>query len=98
MVDLQALVNASRSATRVHQTRTLTDGYAIIKVLVGSAFPATPLWVASGIEVAKRIIMSTKPTQPLSQDTAVSVIESPPRESLHCADSFDCPTARRQVI
>ena len=35
------------------------------------------------IEVAKRIIMSAKPTQPLSQDTAVSVTESPPRGFLH---------------
>lgn len=42
-IESQALVNASRSATRVHQTRTLTDGYATIKVLVGSALPATTI-------------------------------------------------------
>ena len=43
-------------------------------------------------------IMSTKPTQPLSRDTAVSVAESPPRGSLHCAVSFDCPPALGQML
>lgn len=71
-VDLQALVNAERSANSCNNRRLHRRWATIV-----SALPTTTLQVALGTpKVAKRITMSTKPTQPLSLFTTVSVTES----------------------
>ena len=66
---MQALANASRSATRVHQTRTPTDGSAIIIVLVDSALHHNLTGCVGDPESCRRIIMSTKPSLPLFSET-----------------------------
>lgn len=83
-VDLQALVNAVASATRSQKA----DTAPLNQQATCASAPPHRLEICGDPESCRRIIMSTKPTQPLSQDTAVSVIESPPRESLHLLTVF----------
>ena len=72
---------ASVSKRFASATRSQKADTAPLNQQATCAFALPADWKSAGrAKVAKRIIMSTKPTQPLSQDTAVSVIESPPRE------------------